>query len=78
LRTSFPEGLPAVEDTLDRRGKWAGELTHTTKHGASVIVESRISLIVEPDEKQLVLETNRAVDVTCPPYDGRVTRQRSF
>ncbi len=60
LQTRFPHGLRALEQTLQRVGKWAGELTHTTKRGDSVIVESRMSLIVEP-EKHLVLETNRDI-----------------
>jgi PAS domain S-box-containing protein len=54
----------ALDDLLDRDGRWMGELVHTTRDGRRVVVESRQELVRRPDgQPPLVLETNR--DVTA-------------
>src|SRR5215831_3716745 len=41
LRTVYPVPLKEMLAQLDVQGKWKGELTHTTKSGRKVMVESR-------------------------------------
>jgi PAS domain S-box-containing protein len=40
---------------------WTGELTHTTKDGKEIIVESRQQIIQDASNKNIVLETNRDI-----------------
>jgi PAS domain S-box-containing protein len=63
LRTRHPMPTAAFEATVEREGSWAGELTHTTRDGRGVVVDSRQVLMHEGDGRRLVLETNR--DVTA-------------
>jgi signal transduction histidine kinase len=49
------------EATVEREGRWAGELIHTTRDGRKIVVESRQVLIHEADGRRLVLETNRDI-----------------
>jgi PAS domain S-box-containing protein len=49
------------EASLDREGEWTGELTHTTRDGRKILVESRHVLMREADGRRLVLETNRDI-----------------
>jgi PAS domain S-box-containing protein len=44
LRTRWPDSLQAVRDSLDRSGRWEGELTHTTADGRELTVLSRQAL----------------------------------
>jgi PAS domain S-box-containing protein len=55
--------LPAqvFEADLEREGEWKGELTHTTRDGRRIIVESRHVLMRDADGHRLVLETNRDI-----------------
>lgn len=41
LQTIFPESLDIINNTLQRTNFWEGELTHTRKDGAQIIVASR-------------------------------------
>jgi PAS domain S-box-containing protein len=41
LATVFPESREAVEDALEREGRWVGELRHTRKDGGVIVVSSR-------------------------------------
>ena len=41
LKTEFPGSLEDVEDVLVEEGRWEGELTHTTRDGRHISVESR-------------------------------------
>ena len=51
----------AFEAALERDGEWSGELTHTTRDGRRIIVESRHVLMREADGRRFVLETNRDI-----------------
>jgi PAS domain S-box-containing protein len=62
MRTVFPAPLAEIESELRRTGEWEGELVHTTRDGARVVVASRWSL--QRDELARpagVLETNNDV-----------------
>jgi len=62
LATVHPQGLAAFMAELERDGEWHGELTHRTKDGRIVTVESSQQLI-QQDGRRLVLETNRDITV---------------
>ena len=51
LRPKYPESLNDIVEKVAKCGRWEGELTHTTKNGSEVIVESRWSLVRDADEK---------------------------
>jgi PAS domain S-box-containing protein len=62
LRTIFPEPLDDINAKLLRTGRWEGELVHTTRNGARLVVASRWSL--QRDERgnpSAILETNNDV-----------------
>ncbi|RPJ01350.1 MAG: PAS domain S-box protein, partial [Chloroflexi bacterium] len=56
-------GIPwkTVEANLQRNGRWSGEITHRTKDGREIIVESQMTLVYGAEDQQLVLEINRDV-----------------
>jgi PAS domain S-box-containing protein len=61
-RTIFPAPLSEINAQLLRTGRWDGELIHTTRDGAQVVVASRWSL--RHDERgnpSAILETNNDV-----------------
>src|SRR5689334_21957362 len=41
LRTKFPEPLSKIESTLARDEHWEGELVHTSREGAQIVVSTR-------------------------------------
>src|SRR5262249_55402292 len=45
LATTHPDGMPYVDATLFREGRWDGELVHTTRNGHRLVVESRMALV---------------------------------
>jgi PAS domain S-box-containing protein len=61
LRTEHPMARAEFDAALERDGEWTGELTHTTRDGRKIIVESRHVLMRETDGRRLVLETNRDI-----------------
>ena len=61
LRTDHPMPLAELKATLERDGRWAGEIVHTTREGERVVVESRHVLARMDDGRRLVLETNRDI-----------------
>ena len=60
LRTRSPIALQEVESQIAREGSWYGELTHTTRNGRTVVVESR-HVRVEYSGEIYALETNRDI-----------------
>jgi PAS domain S-box-containing protein len=62
LRTRAPIPMRDVEAQIAREGSWYGELTHTTRDGHEIIVESR-HVGVSYDGEPCALETNR--DITA-------------
>jgi PAS domain S-box-containing protein len=60
LHPIHPLGISAIEERLVRDGEWRGELTHVLG-GREIIVESRMTLVIEPDGRKTVLKTNRDI-----------------
>jgi PAS domain S-box-containing protein len=62
LKTRFPESLVKIIGKLVSTGRWDGELTHTTKHGKKITVESRWALRQKEKEKPVaILEIDRDI-----------------
>jgi PAS domain S-box-containing protein len=61
LHTEHPLPTPVFEAALERHGEWTGELTHKTRDGRSILVESRHALMKDADGRRLVLETNHDI-----------------
>jgi C4-dicarboxylate-specific signal transduction histidine kinase len=53
--------IEKFEALLERDGSWAGELTHTTRDGRNLLIESRHVLMREDDGRLFVFETNRDI-----------------
>jgi PAS domain S-box-containing protein len=62
LRTRSPIPRKEVEAQIAREGSWYGELTHTTREGRVIVVESR-HVRVSSNGETYALETNR--DITA-------------
>jgi PAS domain S-box-containing protein len=62
LRTRAQIPMQEVEAQIAREGSWYGELTHTTRDGHEIIVESR-HVRVSYDGEPYAIETNR--DITA-------------
>lgn len=74
LNTVFPDSFESTRKVLFGTGAWEGELTHTTKNGAKVIVSSRLVLKQdENDNPKAILEINR--DITERKYSEEALRQ---
>ena len=61
LKTKFPIEFTEFTEILLKDKMWTGELTHTTKDGKEIIVESRQQLIKDASNNNIVLETNRDI-----------------
>ncbi len=62
LKTRFPISLAAVDASLEKEGRWEGELTHIRSDGTPVIVESRQVLVRDEAGQPLaILELNRNI-----------------
>jgi PAS domain S-box-containing protein len=62
LKTETPIPLKEIYRLLRRDGYWEGELKHTRKDGAQIVVESRWATVVnERDEVTSILEINRNI-----------------
>ncbi len=61
LRTEHATPGERFETLMEGDGTWTGELTHTTRDGRRVVVDSRHVLVREADGGRLVLETNRDI-----------------
>jgi PAS domain S-box-containing protein len=62
LRTRSSNSIEEIEAQIAREGSWYGELTHATRDGREIVVESR-HVRVSYDGEIYVLETNR--DITA-------------
>jgi len=58
LRTEFPSPLRKIEEGLERKGHWEGELVHTTKAGDRRTVSSRWALLQQSHAEPVILEIN--------------------
>ena len=61
LKTKHPHGIHAFTEKLAKDHMWTGELTHTTKNGKELIMESRQQLIQDTSGENTVIETNRDI-----------------
>ncbi len=61
LNTEFPIELKKFKEILLIEKMWTGEITHTTKDGQEIIVESRFQLIEDNLGRNIVIETNRDI-----------------
>ena len=62
LQTRFPPLERSLDQLLPQTGYWEGELTHSRKDGAEVVVDSRQVLVRDADgNPEAILETNRDV-----------------
>jgi len=55
-----PLGFSAIQTILERHGEWSGELAYLIG-GREIVVESRMTLITEPDGRKTVLKMNRDI-----------------
>ncbi|GHO57013.1 PAS domain S-box protein [Ktedonobacter robiniae] len=62
LETRFPQSQAATDEALEQKGAWEGELTHTSRDGRTIVVESRQALIRDDQGKpQAILEVNHDI-----------------
>ena len=61
LRTVFPEPFPAIERIFRATGAWSGELRHTSRAGAQIIVSSRWAVRTSENGRIEILEINRDI-----------------
>ena len=61
LKTNFSIEFNEFTEKLANEKMWTGELTHTTKEGNEIIVESRQQLVQDASGKKVVIETNRDI-----------------
>lgn len=61
LKTQLAGGVTSLERDLAKYGVWIGELTHTTRRGHRVLVEGRLALMSQRNNRWLVLEVNRDI-----------------
>ena len=61
LQTEFPKPLEEIEAELADKGRWEGELRHSTKSGEHKIVNSRWAFLKEGERPAIVLEINNDI-----------------
>jgi PAS domain S-box-containing protein len=62
LQTRWPDSRQEVERTLQRSGRWEGELGHTRRDGTPIVVESRQVLLRDAGgQPTAILEINREI-----------------
>jgi PAS domain S-box-containing protein len=61
FKTEFPMEFNEFMEKLSDDKMWTGELTHTTKNGQRIIVESHMQLIQDNIGRNVVIETNRDI-----------------
>jgi PAS domain S-box-containing protein len=60
LHTSTSGGVGSFIESMESKGCWEGELSHTSRDGRSIVVDSRMVLIREPG-RAYVIEANRDI-----------------
>ncbi len=60
FQTVHPDGVAAIERVLVTTGRWEGELSHMTRAGRRITVESR-HMLYRLGERTIVMETNRDI-----------------
>ena len=76
LNTQFPISFELVQAELVSRGRWDGELGHTTQAGKQIVVESRWALQRNPvDGEVSFLEINR--DITARKHAEQAIGRRN-
>jgi PAS domain S-box-containing protein len=79
LSTRFPESKEAVDEALAQSGQWSGELVHTRRDGAQVVVASRQA--VQRDEHgrpTATLEINTDITVRKRIEEGLRESEERF
>ena len=61
LKTEFPIEFTDYIKKLMENKTWTGDLTHTTKDGQKIVVESRQQLILDNSGNKIVIETNQDI-----------------
>ena len=71
MQTIFPAPLETINAELLDRGRWEGELVHSTRDGSQVVVASRWSLQRDVDGRPVaILETNNDITERKRAEDG--------
>ncbi len=73
LKTVFPQPLSEIESQVFRTGQWEGELIHTRRDGATIVVESRWALQRDDGDAKSILEINS--DITERKRAGEALRK---
>jgi PAS domain S-box-containing protein len=74
LRTEYPEPFEAIEAALAEHGHWQGELKHTTRSGAQIVIASRWNPYVDENGRRLgTFEINR--DITAQKQSEEALRR---
>ncbi|HYA33536.1 MAG TPA: PAS domain S-box protein [Candidatus Bathyarchaeia archaeon] len=76
LQTTFPHSLKRIKSMLNKTGIWQGELTHVTRAGTTVVVESHMSRQQAGDRSGTTLEIN--ADITSRKLAERQARAASL
>ncbi|HTC53190.1 MAG TPA: PAS domain S-box protein [Steroidobacteraceae bacterium] len=62
LKTSFPKPFLAIAEEVRLQGRWEGELGHTRRDGARLVVESRWTVMVDDNgQPSGVIEVNHDI-----------------
>jgi len=77
LKTVHPEPIDKFTANLKKKGRWQGEVVHTTKSGRQLIVENRQVLLGEKNGRRVVLETSRDITERKQAED-RIRQQASL
>jgi PAS domain S-box-containing protein len=75
FQTAFTQPLAAINEVLEREGRWSGELVHKRKDGREIVVNSRWILDTDAQGRPVaILETN--TDITAKKRNEQELRQR--
>jgi PAS domain S-box-containing protein len=77
LQTRAPVPIEDIDGQILQGGSWYGELTHTTRDGRNIVVESRI-VPVSYDDDIYALETNRDITERKPAEEALRKSEERF